>query len=125
MRAKSIASWGLFEDIIPHPVPRAAHTVRQMMSLLVAEGLEPVYDMQLYAAEADRAWWTARRGEVSLGGGPYAVLAPTSRWPSKRWPPDRWSQLIGPLRDRGLREVVLVGAPSEREQVRQIIERDV
>jgi lipopolysaccharide heptosyltransferase I len=109
---------------VRHPVPRSAHTVRQMMSLLVAEGLEPVYDMRLYAAEADRAWWAARCGDLDLAGGAYAVLAPTSRWPSKRWPQDRWSQLIGPLGERGLRRVVLIGAPSERPQVQQIVERE-
>jgi lipopolysaccharide heptosyltransferase I len=108
---------------VRHPVPRAAHTVRQMMSLLVAEGLEPVYDMRLYAAEADRAWWAAQRAELGMAGGAYAVLAPTTRWPSKRWPQDRWSQLIEPLAERGLRRVVLIGAPSELSQVRQIAER--
>jgi len=109
---------------VRHPVPRAAHTVRRMMSLPVAEGLEPVYDMRLYTAEADRAWWAARRQEMDLGGGAYAVLAPTSRWPSKRWPQDRWSQLIGPLGERGLRHVVLIGAPREQPQVRQIVDRE-
>ncbi|MHC4784749.1 MAG: glycosyltransferase family 9 protein [Planctomycetota bacterium] len=109
---------------VRHPVPRAAHTVRQMMSLLVAEGLEPVYDMRLYAAEADRAWWAQRRREPGMAGGAYAVLAPTSRWPSKRWPQDRWSQLIGPLGERGLRHIVLIGAPTERPQVQQIVDRE-
>ena len=109
---------------IRHPVPPAVHTVRQMMSLLAAEGLEPVYDMRLYAAEADRAWWAGRRGELGMGTASYAVLAPTGRWVSKRWPQDRWSQLIGPLRERGLDHAVLIGAPSERQQVQHIVDRE-
>jgi lipopolysaccharide heptosyltransferase I len=109
---------------VRHPVPRRDHTVRQMMALLVAEGLEPVYDLRLYAAETDRAWWAERRGELGLAGEPYAVLAPTSRWRSKCWPQDRWSQLIRPLEERGLRRAVLLGAPSERDQVRPIVERE-
>jgi lipopolysaccharide heptosyltransferase I len=109
---------------VRHAVPQAVHTVRQMMSLLAAEGLEPVYDMRLYAAEADRAWWAGRRPELGMGTASYAVLAPTSRWASKRWPQDRWSQLIGPLRERGLDHAVLIGAPSERQQVQHIVDRE-
>jgi lipopolysaccharide heptosyltransferase I len=109
---------------VRHPVPAAAHTVEQMMSLLAAEGLELSYDMRLYAAEADRTWWRGRRGELGMGDAAYAVLAPTSRWASKRWPQDRWSQLIGPLRERGFEHAVLIGAPSEHQQVQHIVDRE-
>lgn len=104
---------------VRHPAPAAAHTVERMMSLLTAEGLEPVYDMRLHAADEDLAWWGRRHAE--LGGGPYAVLAPTSRWPSKRWPQSRWRSLIAPLRERGFEHVVLIGAPAEHDQVAGII----
>lgn len=102
---------------VRHPAPTAAHTVERMMSLLVAEGLDPVYDMRLYAADDDVAWWASQRAEQGGHAGPYAVLAPTSRWPSKRWPQSRWLSLIEPLRERGFAQVVLIGAPSERDQV--------
>ena len=106
---------------VRHSRPAAPHTVDQMISLLVAEGLEPVYDMRLYVEDADRLWWQRTRRALSCGG-PYAVCAPTSRWPSKRWPPEHWAQLVGPLVARGFRRVVLVGAPAERGQVKGIAE---
>ncbi len=103
---------------VRHPSPAAVHTVERMMSLLTAEGLEPVYDMRLYAADDDLAWWA---GHPAGGGAPYAVLAPTSRWPSKRWPQSSWISLIAPLRERGFERLVLIGAPSERDQVARIV----
>jgi ADP-heptose:LPS heptosyltransferase len=106
---------------VRHPLPEARHTVAQMMSLLAAEGLEPVYDMRLYAGEPDRAWWRERRGE-SGATGRYAVLAPTARWPSKRWPAACWAAIVGPLVERGYDRVFLVGAPSERDQVEPVLE---
>jgi heptosyltransferase-1 len=109
---------------VRHEVPTPAHTVRQMVSLLVAEGLEPVYDMRLYVSDPDRAWWTGHRDALGVSAGAYAVLAPTSRWISKRWPQEFWSEIIGPLRDRGLRHAVLTGAPAERAQVARIVDRD-
>jgi heptosyltransferase-1 len=107
---------------VRHAVPAEAHTVRQMMSLVEAEGLEPVYDIRLYVSETDRAWWAAHRAALGLRPGAFPVLAPTSRWISKRWPQECWSALIKPLRDRGLGPAVLTGAPSEREQVRRIVQ---
>ncbi len=104
---------------VRHPAPRAVHTVEQMMSIPVAEGLEPVYDMRLYLADADRSWWAEHARPAD--GQPYAVLAPTSRWPAKRWPQPSWTALLGPLAERGLGRVVLVGAPSEHDQVAEII----
>ena len=106
---------------VRHPAPPDVHTVRRMMSLAEGEGLEPVYDMRLYAAAADLAWWAGHRRELGAAGEPYAVLAPTSRWPSKRWPQSHWSALIAPLRERGFGHVVLIGAPGEHDQVDEII----
>jgi len=109
---------------VRHPVPPDLHTVERMMALLVAEGVEPIYDMRLYAAPDDLAWWAGHREDLDGAVGPYAVLAPTSRWPSKCWPQPHWSALIGPLRERGLSRIVLVGAPSERHQVDRITAGD-
>jgi lipopolysaccharide heptosyltransferase I len=106
---------------VRHPAPDSPHTVERMMSLLTAEGLEPVYDMRLYAADDDLAWWAGQRAGHGGGDGRYVVLAPTSRWPTKRWPQSRWVSLIAPLRERGFDRVVLVGAPSERDQVARIV----
>jgi lipopolysaccharide heptosyltransferase I len=106
---------------VSHARPRARHTVEEMMSLLVAEGLTPVYDMRLYPEEADRTWWHGARRALSCGS-PYAVLAPTSRWPSKRWPREHWVRIIDPLVSRGFRRLVLVGSPAERGQVAGIAE---
>ncbi len=105
---------------VRHPVAPDLHTVERMMALLVAEGLEPVYDMSLYAAPDDLAWWARRRDALGAAAAPYAVLAPTSRWPSKCWPQTHWSALIAPLRERGFGRIVLIGAPSERDQVDRI-----
>lgn len=105
---------------VRHPLPEARHTVARMMSLLAAEGLEPVYDMRLYVAECDRAWWGLRRDEFGAAGR-YAVLAPTARWASKRWPAASWAAIVGPLAERGFERVVLVGSPSERDQIEPVI----
>ncbi len=110
---------------IRHPAPAVQHTVERMMTLLTAEGLVPVYDMRLYAADDDLAWWAGERARHGGGEIPYAVLAPTSRWPSKRWPQSRWASLIAPLRERGFERVVLVGAPSERDQIDGIVGDDL
>ncbi len=104
---------------VKHPDGPGRHSVEKMMAILAAEGLSPVYDMRLYVAEEDRAWW--RRCRPGLGAaGRYAVLAATSRWPSKRWPAASWSALVEPLRGRGYGRIVLVGAPGEEDQVADV-----
>ncbi len=105
---------------VRRPSPTGRHTVEQMMSPLVAEGIEPVYDLALYLADEHRLWWAAR----PEARGSYAVLAPTSRWPSKRWPAADFSALIGPLLERGFDRVVLIGSPREVDQTRRITPTD-
>ncbi len=117
---RSAREFGWLGCNVRHRPGPATHTVERMMRLLVAEDLEPVYDMTLYVAEGDRRWWGGQRDELGVSPGGYAVLAPTSRWPSKRWPAANWSSLIGPLRQRGFDRVVLVGARTERDQVRPL-----
>ena len=104
------------------PTPPGMHTVDRMLSLLRAADIEPAHDMRLYAAEDDRRWWARQRVELDLEDAPYAVLAPTARWASKRWPIERWRRLTGPLLDRGMTRLVVIGAPDERPQVRGLFE---
>jgi lipopolysaccharide heptosyltransferase I len=105
---------------VRHAAPAGAHTVDRMLSLLEAEGIPLVRDMRLHVAPADAAWWDDHRAAEGLEG-PYAVLAPTSRWSSKRWPAARFDALRGPLVERGFGRVVVVGAPDEREQVAALL----
>jgi ADP-heptose:LPS heptosyltransferase len=88
-----------------------------MLSLLEAIDVEPMRDMRLYVADADRQWWDHRRAELGLDGCRYAVLAPTARWASKRWPIERWRELIEPMVQRGFERLVVIGAPGESKQI--------
>jgi ADP-heptose:LPS heptosyltransferase len=106
---------------VRHRVDPALHAVDAMLALVTAEGIAPVVDMRLYAPESDRAWWRAERDELDLRE-PYAVLAPTARWPSKRWPVERWGQLVPGLAERGAARIVLVGGPGERGQLAGLAE---
>ena len=105
---------------VRHPLPTDRHTVEQMMALLVAEGIAPVYDLTLYVAQEHRRWWASQ----PQARGAYAVLAPTSRWPSKRWPAADFSALIGPLLERGFDRVIMIGSPREVDQTRGIAPAD-
>lgn len=91
--------------------PLTMHTVDRMLALARAAGAERVADMRLYVPPADRA---------AVGADPpFAVIAPTSRWPGKRWPADRFAvvaqRLLADSR-LGIERVVLVGADHERDQ---------
>lgn len=117
------------------PVVRRAappvHTVDQMMALVEALGIDSggERDMRLYVPEGARQWWSDKRRELqmvadgSADHAGYAVIAPTARWPSKRWPIDRFAQLIEPLAMRGFSRVIVIGAPGEEEQVRELFTR--
>jgi len=100
--------------------PMPVHTVDQMLSLLSAIDVPVAADMTLHVNPEQREWWRTRRAAEGWPRGKYAVLAPTSRWLSKRWPIDRWVQLVSPLGDRGFEKLVVIGSPSEQEQVRQL-----
>lgn len=95
------------------------HTVERMLAVVAAAGAEPVRDMRLYSSEEARGW---RDGVAGLGpaGGPYAVLAPTSRWPAKQWPAERFAAVAEWLLGRGL-TVVFVGAGGEEPQVGPVV----
>jgi ADP-heptose:LPS heptosyltransferase len=106
---------------VRHRVDPALHAVDAMLALVAAEGIAPVVDMRLHAPESDRAWWQAQRDANDLRE-PYAVLAPTARWPSKRWPVERWGQLVPALAERGAARIVLIGGPGERGQLAGLAE---
>ena len=106
--------------------PMGEHAVDRMLRLAVAAtGTEPVRDMRLHASPIDRA---AVAADPHLGGGRYAVIAPTSRWPGKLWPAERYAQVAAALlQERAggaprFDAVAVVGAESERGQVGPLLE---
>jgi len=100
-----------------YSVPRDRHTVDRMLDLLRQMGVAPVPDLRLHAPPEDRA----RVGADPALGEPYAVMAPTSRWPAKQWPADRFALVASALTARGL-NVVLVGSGSERGQIGPLLD---
>ncbi len=96
------------------------HTVDQMFLLIEHLGIPVIRDMRLFVEQTHASWWDQQRENLGIASGPYAVLAPTSRWLSKRWPIDRFAQLIEPLLQRGFTGVVVIGSPSEASQVQPL-----
>lgn len=94
----------------------ARHTVDRMLELLEYAGVPPVRDLTLYPPAAAIDWWEAQQSRTPEA--PYAVLAPTSRWPSKAWPVEHWRSLARGLLERGWKRIVVVAAPNEREAAR-------
>jgi lipopolysaccharide heptosyltransferase I len=92
-----------------------------MLALLEDAGVPAVRDPRMHVPEAAQEEWRARRGALALDR--YVAFAPTSRWAAKRWPAERWRTLAERLVSRGLR-VVMLGAGSEREQVRACMPRE-
>jgi ADP-heptose:LPS heptosyltransferase len=86
-----------------------------MLALLEDAGVPAVRDPRLHLTPEARAAWEARRASEGLDH--YIALAPTSRWAAKRWPAERWRRLAERLVAGGAR-VAMLGAPSERDQVR-------
>ena len=117
--------WIGYNQRIPDDVNQAlpTHTVDQMLALVEAVGVRPVCDMRLYVPPQHSEWWNQHRVAAGTDQSPYAVLAPTARWPSKRWPIDRFAQLIEPLVERGFARIVVIGAPGESDQVQEIFHR--
>lgn len=101
-----------------HAVPKTLHTVDRMLSLLERSGIEPVCDMTLHAPHEDRERVAS---DPELAGKRIAVVAPTSRWAAKRWPVDRFAQVVRELGTM-MDAVVIVGAPDERDQCRELTE---
>lgn len=117
---------------------RKLHTVDRMLTLARAVGAEPVPDMRLHADPAeltkvdDRFPSRLRRLSEPISSplpdtrsqnpAPYALLAPTSRWPGKQWPADRFTELARRLLGRGVPSIVIVGAGDERGQITPLLE---
>jgi len=112
------AELGRFGLNRPVDVPKDLHTVDRMLAMVSAMGLEIDRDMRLYTSSADRDW-----ASKTLRDEPYIVFSPTSRWAGKRWPADRFADLAQRLLADGLAQrIAIVGAKSEREQCRPILD---
>lgn len=102
------------------------HAVDRMMALVAAFGRGASTtppDMGLYAPPADVQ---AIDADTRFAA-PYAVLAPTTRWPAKQWPPERYIDLARDLlASRGgggrVERIVLVGARGEESQCRALLD---
>jgi heptosyltransferase-1 len=98
-------------------VDRDRHAVDRMLALVEAIGIDPIRDMRLHPDPAETAWTDTQAWATA----PFAVLAPTSRWPAKQWPAERFAELARRLLARGVPRVVIVGGPDEREQIRPLL----
>ena len=92
-----------------------------MLALLEDAGVAAVREPRMHLTAAAAEEWDRCRKNAGLER--YIVLAPTSRWPAKRWPAERWRALAERLVQRGER-VVMLGAGSERDQVRACMPRE-
>ncbi len=99
----------------------APHTVDAMLELVESIGVQAVKDMRLYTPSYAEAWWDSFRKEHGVGE--YVVLAPTSRWISKQWPIQRFCEIASHLQSIG-KQVVVVGAPNEQEQVESLVQME-
>lgn len=98
-------------------IDRRMHTVDRMLALLSGIGVPVLPDMRLFAPPAERQ---AVESDRRLTG-PFAVIAPTSRWPGKRWPIERFAELARRLLRGGVGAVVVVGSKSERDQCEHLL----
>jgi heptosyltransferase-1 len=94
------------------------HSVDRMLELVRRAGIEPIADMRLYSPPEDRAAFAADARFAE----PYAVIAPTSRWPGKLWPADHFAEVARTLLARGLPRIALVGAAGERDQIGPLLD---
>jgi lipopolysaccharide heptosyltransferase I len=104
-----------------HPRRGGPDATEVMLSLLEDAGVPPVRDPRMHLTLDSSAAWEARKRSEGIDR--YVTLAPTSRWPAKRWPAERWKSLAERLITAGHR-VVMLGAPSERDQVRACMPRE-
>jgi len=93
------------------------HAVERMLALLANAGIPPVPDASLRVPPDAAASWRAKAASSRAECGPYAVLAPTSRWASKDWPTERWRKLAREVLERGFATVYLFGSDDERERI--------
>lgn len=99
--------------------PWSLHAVDRMLEVLKQDGVPITIDMRLYSSPVSR---DRVASDQSLQEGPFAVVAPTSRWLAKRWPAERFATAATELLRKGYSRVVLVGAPGERDQCAPLVE---
>ncbi len=109
-------------DVETHSVDRMLGLVAPVMRERRLAVDDSKWAMRLFVGEEERAW-AQERVAALLGAGRPApvVLAPTSRWAGKQWPDERFAALGRHLTAHG-RDVIIVGAASEREQIPRCLE---
>ncbi len=58
---------------------------------------------------------------LGLGGRAPVVVHPSTGWPLKNWPPRRWGEVVARLAERLRTPVLVVGRPTEREVVEEVV----
>lgn len=97
---------------------QSIHTVDCMLELAQEAGADGPAEMQLFVRPEDIAWWDGYKVDQLLHE-KYIVLAPTSRWKSKQWPIERFAHIANIAQEKGV-GVIIVGAPSEADQVAEL-----
>lgn len=100
------------------PIDPQLHAVDRMLGVVQGAGIPAIDDMRLHCPP--RAARLYER-HPNLAQKPQIVLAPTSRWPAKQWPAERFASLIDKLLKEGHRNISIVGARSERDQIRPVL----
>ncbi|MCR9254970.1 MAG: glycosyltransferase family 9 protein [Alphaproteobacteria bacterium] len=100
-------------------VREGQHAVDEAASIL---GLDPAPAPRLWVTEADR-----RAAERRIDPArPLLLLGPTANFPGKQWPIERFQETARRLTASGGvlegARIAVLGAPSEREQVRPLLE---
>ena len=115
-RDASELSWIFYNERVE--ASSTLHTVDRTLELARACGADVRHpDMTLYARDEERSQVIIEYPE------PYAVIAPTSKWPSKCWPIERFTQLAQHLADHPkLGRVIIVGGPGERLHCAPLLE---
>ena len=113
----------LFTHLAPRP-DRFRHTVMKDLDVVAAAGIAPAdTSLRLHVSEEDRRRAKEKAAQAGLGGEPYAVVHPGSRWKFKCWTAAGMAGVLEFLENRGIRPV-LTGAPDPAEHriVREIQE---
>jgi lipopolysaccharide heptosyltransferase I len=106
-----------------HHVSMTMHSVDRVLTLLEAEGFAPQPDARVYIGADDALWCDGLLQEHGWSGGPFACLAPTSRWRSKCWPLERFIEVGRRLIETGMAggRIVVLHAPSEQAYVQPLL----
>lgn len=120
----------LLTDRIPRPTPggwdEPIPLVDYYLKLAEAVGVDRPGDVAPRLAVAGEEVGLARNRLASRGidfARPLALLNPGANKPGKRWPPDRFAALADHLHDEHGMQIVINGAPAERELTQQVAAR--